>query len=160
MKRSLNLRNILWGSLTLLMGLSSFWIGCSPKGEKAPEFNASDNRLIMQVLEKQQDAWNHGDIDAFMIGYWKSDSMQFLGRNGINYGWQRTLESYKKNYPDTTVMGKLTFTILKLNPVSHDAAFLTGTFYLNRTIGDVDGIFTLVFRKINGAWVIVYDHTS
>ena len=114
----------------------------------------------MKTLADQQAAWNEGNIEKFMEGYLKSDSMQFIGSRGINFGWKTTLENYKKGYPDTVAMGKLSFEILRVNPISADAAWLTGKFYLKRTIGDANGIFTLVFRKIDGKWLVVYDHTS
>ena len=123
-------------------------------------FTADDRQAILDLLHRQQDDWNRGDIPAFMEGYQKSDSMQFIGRDGINYGWQKTLDNYKLRYPDTVVMGKLRFEILRINPLSADAAFLTGKFHLKRTIGDANGIFTLVLRKENGKWVVVYDHTA
>jgi hypothetical protein len=124
------------------------------------EFTEADRTAILQILHTQQLAWNEGNVEKFMVGYWKSDSLQFISSRGINYGWQTTLNNYKKNYPDTVAMGKLRFDILKVNPVSADAAFLTGKFYLKRSIGNLNGIFTLVLRKIDGLWVVVYDHTS
>lgn len=128
--------------------------------QKGKKFTSADRAGILKTLADQQAAWNEGNIEKFMEGYWKSDSMQFIGKRGINYGWKQTLESYKKGYPDTVAMGKLTFDILRINPVSADAAFLTGRFHLKRSIGDASGIFTLVLRKIDGKWLVVYDHTS
>jgi ketosteroid isomerase-like protein len=128
--------------------------------QKEKKFTAADKTGILKTLADQQAAWNEGNIEKFMEGYWKSDSMQFIGKRGINFGWKATLESYKKGYPDTVAMGKLTFDILRINPVSADAAFITGKFYLKRTIGDASGIFTLVLRKFDGKWLVVYDHTS
>jgi ketosteroid isomerase-like protein len=133
-------------------------VACQEK--KGVAFTDVDRTAILQVLSDQENAWNEGNVEKFMAGYWKSDSMQFIGRKGINFGWQTTLENYQKNYPDTVAMGKLRFDILKVNPVAADAAFLTGKFYLKRSIGDLSGIFTLVLRKIDGQWVVVYDHTA
>lgn len=115
---------------------------------------------INTLLKTQQDDWNRGDIDAFMQGYWKSDSLQFIGSNGINHGWQQTLDGYKKRYPDGEAMGELTFKILQHKKISSDAYAVTGNFYLKRSIGDLSGIFTLLVQKKNGKWVITYDHTS
>jgi hypothetical protein len=128
--------------------------------QKGKKFTADDKQGILQTLREQQNAWNEGNIPRFMEGYWKSDSMQFIGSRGINFGWQTTLDNYKKGYPDTVAMGKLTFDILRINPISADAAWLTGRFHLKRSIGDASGIFTLVLRKINNKWLVVYDHTS
>ena len=104
--------------------------GCST--QKSNElFNQADRASILQTLQDQQMAWNEGNSGKFMEGYWKSDSMQFLGSDKINYGWQTTLDNYKKRYPDTVAMGKLRFEILQVNPISSDAAFLTGRFFSN-----------------------------
>ena len=119
-----------------------------------------DSIAIHKVLSTQVSAWNNGNIDVFMKGYWNSDSLLFIGAKGPTYGWQTTLENYKKRYPDTTAMGKLKFTILETKMLSKDNAFILGNWHLTRTIGDVGGYFTLLFRKINGEWVIIADHTS
>ena len=146
-------RLALWAIVFLFALENSF-------AQKGKKFTAADKAAILKTLADQQKAWNEGNIEKFMEGYWKSDSMQFIGKRGINFGWKATLEGYKKGYPDTVAMGKLSFEILRVNPVSADAAFLTGKFYLKRTIGDANGIFTLVLRKIDGRWLVVYDHTS
>ncbi len=128
--------------------------------ETKSEFSPADRTEILELLKTQESAWNEGNIPEFMKGYHQSDSMQFIGSSGINFGWQETLDNYKLRYPDTVAMGKLHFEILKINPISGEAAYLTGKFYLKRTIGDANGIFTLIFRKIDGGWKVVYDHTS
>jgi len=117
-------------------------------------------QAIRKVLTTQTEAWNKGDIDEFMKGYWKNDSLKFIGKSGVTYGYQQTLERYKRNYGDTVKMGKLSFDILEVKKLSVDYYFVLGRFFLKRSIGDLDGTFTLLFRKINGNWVIVVDHTS
>ena len=119
-----------------------------------------DEQAVRAVLQLQTTAWNQGNIDAFMQSYWKSDSLLFVGKTGPTYGWQNTLEGYKKRYPDTTAMGKLQFTLLQLKPLGTEYYFVLGKFHLQRTIGDLSGIFTLLFRKLHGQWVIISDHTS
>jgi uncharacterized protein (TIGR02246 family) len=121
---------------------------------------SKDEAEVRNVLAKQNAAWNRGDIDAFMVGYWENDSLMFIGKSGITYGYKNTLSNYKKNYPDTTVMGKLTFTLIHVKQLSPEYFHVTGKYYLTRTIGDASGHFTLVFRKINGRWVIISDHSS
>jgi hypothetical protein len=111
---------------------------------------AKDETEVRNLLARQNAAWNRGDVDSFMVGYWENDSLMFIGKSGVTYGYKNTLANYKKNYPDTTAMGKLTFTLIQL----------TGKYYLTRTIGDASGHFTLVFRKISGKWVIISDHSS
>ena len=119
-----------------------------------------DETEVRNVLAKQNAAWNRGDVDAFMIGYWENDSLMFIGKSGVTYGYKNTLANYKRNYPDTTAMGKLTFTLIQVKQLSPDYFHVTGKYYLTRTIGDANGHFTLMFRKISGKWVIISDHSS
>ncbi len=120
----------------------------------------TDMEEIKKVMLTQQEAWNRSDLDAFMTGYWKSDSLKFIGKNGIKYGWQTTLDNYKKSYPSADAMGELTFTILNIEMQNTDAAFVIGKWDLKRTKDDIGGYFTLLWKMINGKWVIVVDHTS
>jgi hypothetical protein len=111
-------------------------------------------------LTQQTIAWNGGDIENFMQPYWHSDSLMFIGKSGITYGWQKTLENYKKSYPDAAAMGKLDFTILQAKRLSVMYFSVVGKWHLARAAGDVGGYFTLLFKKIKNAWVIIQDHSS
>lgn len=108
----------------------------------------------------QETAWNQGDLEGFMDGYWRSDSLRFIGSKGLTYGWQSTLNNYKKSYPNPEAMGKLKFTILAVEKLSKHAAFVIGKWHLSRKAGDLSGQYTLLWRKIKGKWVIVADHSS
>lgn len=119
-----------------------------------------DEKQIRDLLGRQVAAWNRGSIDEFMNGYWESDSLMFIGKSGVTYGYSNTLKNYKKSYSDTAQMGKLTFNILQVKPIAGDAYFVVGKWFLKRSVGDVGGHYTLLFRKINGRWVIVADHSS
>ena len=119
-----------------------------------------DEQQIRAALELQTSSWNHGDIEAFMQTYWKSDSLLFIGRTGVHRGWQETLNNYKKNYPDTVAMGKLSFDILQVRKLSMEYYFVVGKWTLVRTAGNLSGYYDLLFRKINGRWLIVSDHSS
>ena len=121
---------------------------------------SNDEKAIVKILSEQDAAWNRGDIDDFMKGYWKNDSLMFIGKSGITYGWQNTLNNYKKRYPDTTAMGKLNFEYIEMKQLSANYFFVVGKWYLTRTIGNLEGAFTLLLRKINNIWVIVKDHSS
>ena len=126
----------------------------------AQSFSASDEKNIRLVLSEQQDAWNKGDIAAFMTGYWKSDSLTFTGANGITYGWENTYQNYLKRYDSPAKMGQLTFTILEVLPMGNDYCKVIGKSFLKRTVGDIGGHFTLVFRRFGNGWKIISDHTS
>ena len=119
-----------------------------------------DETDVRNLLAKQNAAWNRGDIVAFMVGYWENDSLMFIGKSGVTYGYKNTLANYTKNYPDTATMGKLTFTLIKVEQLSPEYFHVIGKYYLTRTIGDASGHFTLVFRKINSRWVVISDHSS
>ncbi|NCT92796.1 MAG: nuclear transport factor 2 family protein [Chitinophagaceae bacterium] len=121
---------------------------------------SKDETAIRKILADQTNAWNRGAIPDFMKGYWVNDSLLFVGKNGPTYGYQQTLSNYLKSYPDTAAMGKLQFTLLQLRPLSSDYYFVLGKWHLTRTIGNVQGHFTLLFRKLKGNWVIVADHSS
>lgn len=122
---------------------------------------AQDREAIIKVLDDQRIAWNKGDIEGFMQGYWKSDSLLFVGKDAPVYGWQKTLDRYKKAYPGKAGMGELTFNILKVNVLDDNNAFVLGGWGLKLENGKTPGgYFTLWFRKIDGEWKIVCDHTS
>ena len=120
----------------------------------------NDEKAIRSVLEKQTQAWNKGNIDEFMHGYWQSDQLVFISKNGPKYGYAATLENYKKNYPGKAEMGILNFDSLQLKKLSFEYYYVSGKFHLQRTIGNLQGYFTLLFRKIKNNWVIISDHTS
>ena len=79
---------------------------------------------VIFEIRKQQDCWNNADLECFMQGYWKSDSLMFIGKNGVNYGWQTTFDNYKRSYPDAAAMGELAFKIISTNMLSKDAIFI------------------------------------
>jgi ketosteroid isomerase-like protein len=119
----------------------------------------SDTDGIKQVLAEQQECWNSGDIPCFMEGYWKSDSLKFIGKSGIKYGWQNTLDNYIKSYPDKATMGTLTFELLNIEPIGPDY-LVTGTWHLQRAEDSPNGLFTLIWRNFDGEWKVIYDHSS
>jgi ketosteroid isomerase-like protein len=121
---------------------------------------SKDEQTIRSAIEEQRISWNTGDLNHFMKTYWQSDSLMFIGKSGVTYGWQNTLDNYKKGYPDTAAMGKLDFDILEVKRLSDSYFFVVGKWHLTRSIGNVGGHFTLLFRKIKNKWVIVADHSS
>jgi len=121
---------------------------------------SSDEKAIRGILNRQTADWNAGNIQGFMKGYLKNDSLMFIGQSGVKYGWTNTLNSYKKNYPDTASMGKLTFTLINVKKLSGQFYHVVGKWHLKRSIGDLNGHFTLLFEKIKGEWVIICDHSS
>jgi len=121
---------------------------------------SADETAIRQLLDQQTAAWNRGDIDQFMQGYWENDSLMFIGKSGVTYGWQNTLKNYKRGYPDTAAMGKLHFELITVKRLSDEYYFVVGKWFLKRSIGDIGGHYNLLFRKINGKWVIIADHSS
>ncbi|MEL6699268.1 MAG: nuclear transport factor 2 family protein [Bacteroidota bacterium] len=120
----------------------------------------ADEQAIREVMKAQEIAWTNGDIDAFMEGYWKSEDLIFVGSSGVNHGWQATLDRYKKTYPDKAAMGKLTFELLKVEGLGPETAFVLGKWHLDREKDELGGYFTLIWKKVEGKWVIVSDHSS
>lgn len=124
---------------------------------------AADPRpAIQKVLDDQVAAWNRGDIEAFMDGYWESPDLVFTSGGNVQRGWQTTLERYRASYgtsPET--MGRLSFSDLEIHPLGDEAAWALGHWHLDDAGGKaMGGVFSLVFRRVDGRWLIVHDHTS
>ena len=115
---------------------------------------------ITKVLMEQQSSWNQGDIPGFMNHYFDSEDLTFAGASGVTRGHQKVLERYLKNYDSPEKMGELTFTILDFHELSDESAFVIGEWALMRDGDNPSGYFTLVWKKINGEWKIIHDHTS
>ena len=122
--------------------------------------DAKAQEKIRSVLAEQQQCWNDGDIDCFMQGYWKSDSLQFIGNSGIKHGWQATLDNYRQSYPNKDAMGSLNFELLNLEPMGPDHYLVTGKWKLTRATDEPNGLFTLVWKRFGNDWKIIYDHSS
>ena len=120
----------------------------------------TDDLLIKNILSKQTTAWNDGNLEKFMDSYWRNDSLMFIGKNGLNYGWENTLKNYKKGYPNIDAMGKLDFTLIDVKRLSPEYYSVVGKWHLKRLVGDIGGTFTLLFRKIKRQWLIIQDHSS
>jgi ketosteroid isomerase-like protein len=128
---------------------------------KFNSLQAQDTRQsILKVLADQRIAWNQGDLQTYMEGYWHSDSLVFIGKNGPKYGWDNTLANYKKSYPDVNAMGYLDFANLKITLLHKNFAYVSGSWTLTRAKDELKGYFTLLFKKVKGKWVIVSDHSS
>jgi ketosteroid isomerase-like protein len=147
-----------YSSLLALLLLS----GCHEGAEMSAVFSSSDRQEILDQMAQQETAWNRGDLEGFMSAYWKSDSLLFVGSRGPSYGWQTTLDNYKKSYSTPQEMGALTFEVQDLEPVGVDHAVMLGAWRLDRTGGldTLSGWFSLVWARKNLKWVIVRDHSS
>lgn len=115
---------------------------------------------IKLVMKFQEASWNRGNITEFMKGYWKSDSLLFVGGKGPTYGWSQTLANYLKSYPNPEKMGQLNFEFVKIEILSQVDAFVVGKWELKRTEDILQGYYSLLWKKIDGEWKIVADHSS
>ena len=119
-----------------------------------------DKNAILESMKQSQDYWNSGDLDGFMHNYWKSDSLKFIGKSGITYGWQGSLDRYKNSYPDKSKQGTLTFDFLHLEAVGQGNYFQVGKYTQIRETDTLSGHFSLLWKKIDGEWKIIVDHSS
>jgi len=119
-----------------------------------------EKAAITSIMDQQATDWNNGDIPAFMTSYWKSGDMAFVGKKGVTRGWQATLERYQKSYPDKAAMGHLTFDLIQLDKLAPDLYHMIGKYTLQVGEETPSGHFTLLWRKIDGEWKIVLDHSS
>ena len=133
-------------------------LGVAPSELAAAQTDTASE--IRNVLQSQQEAWNRGDIDEFMNGYWRSEDTVFVSGDEVTRGWQKVLDRYKTKYSDRAKMGTLTFSNLEIRPLSNDSAVVLGSWELKRASGNPHGRFTLIFRRFPEGWKIVHDHTS
>jgi ketosteroid isomerase-like protein len=119
-----------------------------------------DRAKITAVLTAQQAAWNRGDVDSFLVGYWESPELTFSGSTGVARGFEGVRTRYQKNYPDKAAMGELAFSDLEFHFLGPDAALVLGKWHLKRERGDVGGVFSLVWQRLPQGWKIIHDHTS
>ncbi len=127
---------------------------------KAADGHEADKAALSAVFDAQQAAWNRGDVDAFLVGYWHSPELTFSGSSGVSRGWDGVMARYKKNYPDRAAMGQLDFSELEFRFLGPDAALVLGRWRLKREKGDIGGVFSLVWQRFPEGWKIVHDHTS
>ncbi|HEY1025956.1 MAG TPA: nuclear transport factor 2 family protein [Sphingobacteriaceae bacterium] len=121
---------------------------------------AQDPKPLLKVIEGQRQAWNNGHLEEFMQGYWKSDSLVFVGSNGPKHGWQTTLDNYRKSYPDKGRMGYLSFDIREVRFIDPGNALILLKWQLKREKDEPNGYSTILMKKIAGEWKMVYDHSS
>jgi len=143
--------------LLLLPLLVLFFNSCN-------QVTTTDNDIakVKSIMLQQEECWNNGDLDCFMDSYWKSDSLSFIGKNGINYGWSTTLRNYKNSYKNKSGMGVLSFKNVLFNQLSPTYIYVVGKWQLGRSkpLDNLSGHYTLIWEKINNKWLIVSDHSS
>ncbi len=127
---------------------------------KTQTTEAEDKKAILTVMKTQEKAWSNNDLEGFMQGYWKSDSLKFYGSRGLTKGWDQTLANYKKGYPTKEHSGTLTFTIDDISKIEDNSYWVMGQYHLKRGVGDANGNFLIIFKKIDGEWKIVADMSS
>jgi ketosteroid isomerase-like protein len=124
------------------------------------ESHQADQAAITSVLEAQQVAWNQGNIETFLRGYWRSPKLTFAGSDGVSRGWDAVLARYKRSYPNRAAMGQLDFSELEFRFIGPDGALVLGRWHLDRASGGIGGVFSLVWQRFPEGWLIVHDHTS
>ncbi|CAN5241596.1 nuclear transport factor 2 family protein [soil metagenome] len=145
------MKNLLLAFLIILIG-SMVTFGQS-KEEKAKV-------AIRKVMDEQVLAWNRGDVEGFMQGYWKSETLVFVSGDNVRRGWQTVTDNYKKSYNTREEMGILSFSDLEITVLSKDSASVLGSWKVQAKPNDSQGKFTLLFRKFKDGWRIIQDHTS
>jgi uncharacterized protein (TIGR02246 family) len=122
--------------------------------------DAKTTAAVRAVLDAQVAAWNRGDLDGFMDGYWRSPSTVFISGDNIRRGWQTVLDHYRKSYDSREKMGTLSFLEIEIKPLGPDSAVAFGRWQLVRASDKPHGRFTLLFRRTREGWRIIHDHTS
>ncbi len=141
--------------LFLILTTSVLFLNC-----KAQTTEQDDKKAIRAIMQAQQEAWSQNDLEGFMKGYWKSDSLKFYGSRGLTKGWEQTLTNYKKGYPTKDHSGTLTFTIEDISKIEEHSYWVMGQYHLKRKVGNANGNFLIIFKRIDGEWKIVADMSS
>ena len=123
--------------------------------------SADTGGAVRAVLAEQVEAWNKGDLNRFMATYWQDASLTFFSGGVVTKGWKAVAERYKKNYQaDGKEMGQLTFSKLDVQMLGADAAVARARWEVVTSKETMDGLFTVVLKKLPDGWKIVHDHTS
>jgi hypothetical protein len=146
--------------MKLILILILTFIAASAVSAQSDSQKAKIAAEIQTVMHDQTNAWNRGNIEDFMAGYWRSDNLVFISGDNVTRGWQPTLDRYKKSYDTREKMGTLKFSGLEFTVLSKDAVVVLGSWELTREKDNPKGKFTLTFRKLKEGWRIVMDHTS
>ena len=134
-------------------------LNCKPSSLKNYKDSCEE---INDLMYEQEDSWNEGNIEDFMKKYWRNDSLIFIGKSGINYGWNKTTSNYKKSYPSRNSMGLLHFNNIKCLPINDTTHIISGQWNISRldSSKNIGGYYSLMWIKKEDGWRIVYDHTS
>ena len=117
---------------------------------------------VTAVLKSQTEAWNRGDLDAFMQGYLNSPKTSYVSGGKKVTSYDALRENYQKKYGNNPEsMGKLTMSDLDITPLGRDHALCVGHWHLEcANQPALGGIYSLVFSKEHGKWKVIHDHTS
>lgn len=132
-------------------------ISCNSEIVKETISEDAEKQEILAIMKAQEKAWSNNDLEGFMQGYWKSNDLKFYGSNGITFGWDKTLANYKKGYPTKEHSGTLKFKVNDISKINEGAYFVMGEYHLLRTVGNANGVFMIIFKKINNEWKIIAD---
>lgn len=152
----------IFGCTVVVLFLLMWLPACRP-GEPVQKLDVlTDVESIRQLLMDQQADWNAGDVESYMEGYIRSDSLRFASGGTFRFGWKETLERYYSQYPDRASMGTLAFSDLDIDVLSPEWAMTFGSWHLTRggEYSDIGGLFTLILHRNADGWKIMYDHTS
>ncbi len=141
---------------------STYTFEVLPAGENAAGTDVGEDpaEAVRALLAMQVEAWNRGDLDGFMAGYWNSPELTFVGAQGITRGWAAVHDRFALRYPDRRTMGRLRFSNLEMTVLNSSVVLVLGRWQLARETDQPGGVFTLVVRKLAEGWRIVHDHTS
>ena len=135
------------------------FVGCNTQKATTVNYQTAKEEITTMMMQQAKD-WSNGNLEAFMQGYIKSDNLKFVGSSGITYGWKQTIDNYKKRYPTKDHTGTLTFKLNDFDQLANDVFLVIGEFHLKRNVGDANGIFSIILKRIDGEWKIIADHTS
>jgi ketosteroid isomerase-like protein len=117
---------------------------------------------ITTMLHQQNEAWNKGDLEAFLKPYDSSDRLVFMGSSGPVRSLKVLKEHYESRYKKGEKdFGKLTFSGVEVEELSPDLARAWGKWIVEQQDNKVlSGWFSLILQKKTDGWKIIHDHSS
>jgi ketosteroid isomerase-like protein len=135
----------------------------SAQQQPNPLFTATRQQLdVVKIILAQQDAWNKGDLDAYLSHYKNAPDTQAVLATLVR-GFDNIRSAYRLNFPNKDTMGAIEDSEVEVRALGDNFALATGKYQLSRSRksgGDISGTFTELFEKTPAGWQIIFSQST
>jgi len=118
-------------------------------------------RTITAQFSRSADAWNRGDLDAFVVDYAPDSVTGFVSGGHVRHGFAWIREHYAPRFVPGATRDSLRFEEFEIRPLAAAVTLVTARFVLYRSgRTTASGPFTLVMERRPDGWKILHDHSS